>query len=117
MSIEITKETIGIWFVELGGSQDWLGAVWRTDEGTILRYRFRYYVDDKTFDSDDKKSWYEVGPMKKTEEEAIEMARYVVKMLAEKAGSKSWETLNDGDYDLFVERFTELPFNSVMKVH
>ena len=56
MSIELTEKIVGIWFVDLDNESDWLGAMERTDEGYQVTYRFRYYVDDKAHDSDDKKS-------------------------------------------------------------
>ena len=41
-----------------------LGCVWRRldkPEGPwTLRYRFRYTVDQKSFDSDDERNWYEM---------------------------------------------------------
>ena len=58
MSIEITKDTIGIWYVELNKS-NWMAELKRLPDGKIkLTYRFRYYEDDQAFDSADRKNWY-----------------------------------------------------------
>ncbi len=52
---------------------DWLATLYR-DEGERdfkCHYRFRYYVDDKAHDSDDKKSAYGVTFTGKSEPEAM----------------------------------------------
>ena len=49
---------LGIWSLSNPGKQDWLAIV-RKDSTTgqwVLKYRFRYYVDDKLWDSEDRKS-------------------------------------------------------------
>lgn len=59
--INLTENTycLGLWYVQ-GDGCDWLAAVTREpNEPFVMRYRFRYYVDDKGFDSDDVKSWWE----------------------------------------------------------
>jgi hypothetical protein len=59
--ISLTEYTyvLGFWYVQ-GEGCDWLAAVTREpNEPFVMRYRFRYYVDDKDFDSGDVKSWWE----------------------------------------------------------
>jgi|SRR5687767_7612447 len=63
MSIVIKTENFyfGFWTAVLSGHKgDVLGCLWReASDGTLyLKYRFRYFVDTKVFDSDDPKSWY-----------------------------------------------------------
>lgn len=51
---------LGLWFVSGSNTRDWLCAAYH-DEGSDewnVRYRFRYYKDDKNDDSADDKSWY-----------------------------------------------------------
>lgn len=38
-----------------------MACVWNDGEREHLQYRFRYHVDDRVFDSDDRKSWYELA--------------------------------------------------------
>ena len=65
---------VGFWFLA-GRGQDFLGMLFKNpdDAGLRLRYRFRYYKDDKVhFDeTDDEKSVYDVDLSKKSEDEAI----------------------------------------------
>lgn len=65
---------VGFWFLA-GRDQDFLALVFRNpgDNGLRLRYRFRYYKDDKVhFDeTDDEKSVYDVDFSQKSEDEAI----------------------------------------------
>lgn len=38
---------------------DWMGTIYRHADGPwLVEYRFRYYVDDKSWDSDDVKNFY-----------------------------------------------------------
>ena len=39
----------------MGGTAAWEGSQW------IMEYRFRYYKDDKVFDSKDVKNWYKMA--------------------------------------------------------
>lgn len=62
MTIEI-KDGIyfaAIWHVEDRPRGNWMGAVYRTPDGTWhLKYRHRYYADDKLDEtSADTKNWY-----------------------------------------------------------
>lgn len=62
MTIEIRPENYywGMWYAshEKG---DLMGAAWKEPGGNwILRFRFRTYKDDRVFDSEDTKSWYEL---------------------------------------------------------
>ena len=62
--IELTDKTRvhGFWFCGARGI-DWLAVVIKQGDGAWEAiYRFRYHVDDKTFDSDDEKHWYKIAP-------------------------------------------------------
>lgn len=46
-----------VWFC--GGRRgDWMGRIFKHDGKWCAVYRFRYYRDDKAFDSQDRKSWH-----------------------------------------------------------
>lgn len=61
MPIEIKKENyyIGLWRASLLNG-DFLAVLWKehADGMYRLKYRFRYYRDEKAFGSDDEKAWY-----------------------------------------------------------
>lgn len=63
MTIEIKKENhyIGILFADIATpAGDILGTAWREPSGKVVtKLRVRYHVDDKAFDSEDIKRWYE----------------------------------------------------------
>jgi pullulanase/glycogen debranching enzyme len=62
MTIDIKPEYhyAGLWRAQLVQSEgDFLAVVFHDTERWRLVYRFRYYVDNKVFNSDDRKSWYE----------------------------------------------------------
>lgn len=119
--IEFTERTIGVWYCELDGSQDYLCSVWRTEEGGLVcKYRFRYYVDDKSFDSDDKKNWYEMELKKSdfaAEQHLIANMRMVVDLLGKSSGGETYELMmDDGGIDAFIERFKDMPFASTKEI-
>ena len=95
MTIKFTEKTVGIWAVDLLNSSDFLGSVWRDGGDYIMAYRFRYYEDDKTFDSKDRKNWYEARmPADKVEEQdLIDAMRTVVKMMWKGSGGQRYELL------------------------
>ena len=63
-----------VWSV-LSKSEDWLAFLWRDrDSQWRLTHRFRYYRDNKVFDSDDVVSWEDLAfPSTKTETEVIQI--------------------------------------------
>jgi hypothetical protein len=95
VSIELSENTIGIWAVNLRDESDWIGAVWRDGDNWIMEYRFRYYVDDKTFDSEDVKNWYthKIPVDKYTEDEVISAMRMCVELLWKASGGKRYEIM------------------------
>ena len=58
---------VGVWFAG-GETSDWLATLVSRDGQLVGEYRHRYYIDDKTFDSDDKKSFYSLAPIEDTPE-------------------------------------------------
>jgi len=95
MSLELSEKTVGIWAVDMMNGSDFLGAVWRESDNYVIEYRFRYYEDDKVFDSEDKKNWYraEIPTDRASEEELIDAMKVVVEALWKKSGGKRYEIL------------------------
>lgn len=59
MSIDFDDNLIALWYVELPTECNWMAGLSRTANNTgQVKYRFRYYVDQKTHDSQDIKHWY-----------------------------------------------------------
>ena len=116
MTMVIDETLIGIWFVDLSHEdQDWLGTLRYNDDGDYeMVYRHRYYVDDKNFDSEDKKSWYE-GTIEKeryTEEEIITETRgFVAKLSAFADDAPTFELIKgERSVEEFMVEFRALPF-------
>jgi len=121
--IEFTERTIGVWYVQLVDGPygcDYLGSLWRTDNGGLeAQYRFRYYEGDQSLqfeESQDRKSWYSLklssGPGEGlSEEKAIKTMRSMAEVLWKKSGGKRYEVMMDHDgMNVFLERFREMPF-------
>lgn len=114
---------VGAWYLS-GREQDFLGLVFKNprDPGLRLRYRFRYYVDDKVhFDeSDDVKNVYDCDLSHKSEDEAIEIADGLARELIEKGylGTKlPWlvkkryaRTIVRGDHHAMTKAMLAMPF-------
>lgn len=113
MAIELDDKIVGIWFVGMDKS-DFLAAVREIipEEKYELKYRFRYYEDDKAFDSADRKHWYQ-GTVSATRNYAVLSIRKMVNMFTESVGGEMYELLNDKGFDVFVREFKDLPFHYV----
>jgi len=114
MTMELSENTIGIWYVQTSETSDWLMTVNEDNESYDMTYRWRYYEDDKNFDSDDRKTWYS-GTIAKTttsrEKLLAGMRGTVELMLKFPEAGKSWELLvEDHDIKAFMKKFESLPF-------
>lgn len=79
----------GVWHVQ-GDKCDWLASLWRKGDKAYLEYRFRYYRDDKTHNSEDEKIWHDAeGPADK-----IEVAAAALRDVA-KCVAKDWNSTVD----------------------
>lgn len=119
--IELSEQTIGVWFVALNDTTDFLGSIWRADGGELkLAYRFRYYEGDQSLEfekSQDRKNWYAMDLKGETEEKAIAVMRLLVEKLWKDSGGQRYECLVDyHGFDDFVERFKSMPFTSFKEV-
>jgi hypothetical protein len=110
MSIEISEGTVGVWYVALSHC-DWLAHVGRNAEGLYeLRYRFRWFRDDKIWDSKDRKNWYRfVTKPGEPVDRILETTRARAKLLSEGCGplahTTNWELLRG---ERTVEEFADL---------
>lgn len=110
--IVFDEKIVGAWFIStIPNSQDWLAAVREIepDEKYELIYRFRYYKDDKHFDSDDTKNWYK-GELHGTRSYMILSMRSVAERLAGVNHAKVYETINDRGIVQFLRDFEAQPF-------
>ncbi len=91
---------------------DWLATLYR-DEGERdfhCHYRFRYYVDDRAHDSDDKKSAYGVKFTGKTEAEAMAIMGLLAENIAAGPGRRGPRAeihkllIGSSDMKLIIER-------------
>ena len=104
MSVEISERTIGLWFMTLNETTDFLAGLQSTDEGFELRYRFRYYKEESPWSDKDEKHWYTVRIDKsKSKAEAIQATQIVVQILEQKSGQQCDELLvKNGDIGAFM---------------
>jgi len=113
MTIELSERTVGIWFIQLQPNQDWLASVYTTKEGEVKgTYRFRYYVDEKSFGSEDRKSWYSLNTNESVSQ-VLAVFREIYNTMSDVSGGEHYEILMDETgIDGFMERFKQLPFFS-----
>ena len=108
----LDEKIVGIWYlVTIQNHQDWMAAIREIepDKKYELTYRFRYYKDDKAFDSEDKKNWYS-GICTGTRSYVIACISFTAKQLELKADGELYELLNDHGYDKFIREFQDAPF-------
>jgi hypothetical protein len=110
MSMELDERTLGFWCVELGHG-NWLAHLTQDRDGElILTYRFRWYRDDKTFDSADERKWYTVRPRDRNKSKMIEVIREMFQKLCEANGHSGWELLKgERSFDEFLALLAEMP--------
>lgn len=120
MTIEITKDTIGIWYMKIGDDQDWMAGLTKVEDGLKLQYRFRYYKDDKVWDSKDEKRWYE-GVLHHPLETVLPVIRALVRHMRELDGDIPEEDcyelmMGDTGLDIFMTRLSMMPFTHAIEV-
>lgn len=69
---------VAVFFQSWNNDTDWLSTIWIRDGKAMAAYRFRYYEDDKNFDSEDRKSWYALSSDKEGGAEEILKAMKLV---------------------------------------
>lgn len=109
--IVIDEKIVGIWTVQTMPGQNWMAGIRELvpDQKYELVYRFRYEVDDKVFDSEDHKSWYE-GVLSGTRNYVLQSFRQVAHTLAATSVGPLYEILNEnGDLKDFQRRLFDCP--------
>lgn len=116
--IKFSEDTIGVWYVQIPEG-DWLASIFKEDGKPCLVYRFRYYVDDKSFDSDDEKNWYKMEPKDGDADldKLIETTRMVAGLTAARADSEVYELMmkDFDDSSAFFKEFQKAPFVSIQE--
>jgi hypothetical protein len=128
ITLDSAHPPIGIWYIKLEEKTDFMGCLVSdqqhplpdTNQAYHFDFRFRYYRDDKVFDSEDRKNWYHVtDSTSATVDEAIHKVRSVVLRLCE---MKSWDTPEEkpqmtemlyrdyASFGKFFEAFYKQPF-------
>jgi hypothetical protein len=108
--MRLDEKTVGVWVLQTTPTQDYMAMLREIvpEEKYELEYRFRYYTDEKIFDSDDKKSWWR-GTVSGTRNDVLLGVREVLKQMERFAVGPTHELLNDGDLRAFAEKLGDLP--------
>ena len=123
--IIFSDATQAVWFVELGtggygpGNGDYLAAIETLADGRIkLTYRLRWYRDEKTWESKDRKDWYE-GVTDLTLDEVIAAVRNATDGLKQATGrvGKIYELIRGNRSPReFFDLFMQMPFAHAKRV-
>jgi hypothetical protein len=112
MGINIDDNIVGMWFIALTEASDFLGGLSRDGDNFVWLFRFRYYKDDKTWNSKDEKSWHEVRIRDRTEAQVIEMVRDINCRMFSLGAIEQWEMLRGTRTpEEFVREWARMPFN------
>lgn len=109
--ITLDAQVVGIWFLTISPTSDWMLCL-RELEADVryeIIYRFRYYKDDKVFETEDKKSWYRATG-EGTRAFSIAAMRMMAAEMARVASGPSYEIMNDKGIEDFMRRFMDMPF-------
>lgn len=91
---DFDDDLLAVWYIQISPTSDWLGSVKRLPGSRFqMMCRFRYYRDDKVFDSADDKSIYRVVSKKPDSLERFKSLTY--EMRARTSG-KMFELLREG---------------------
>ena len=108
MTIMFTEKTQATWYVSLPGG-NWIASVDKTEKGFEGTYRFRWYKDEKAWDSDDVKTWLKVDGEDLAA--GINSFRFIANKLKKLGGGEFYEVLRGtGTNEQFFEEFKKLPF-------
>jgi hypothetical protein len=99
-----------IWFVSLENS-DWLAGVRRNSDGLQLRYRWRYYRDEKAHDSIDKKNEYRAN-ISTDLDTTIARITSLASIMAITRRGQMWQCIRGGQTtEQMAAYWFDLPFN------
>jgi len=113
IAIDEHTQVATAWFVQCDGS-DVLAIVIRENATAPWEFkiRSRYYMDDKVFDSKDRKQHYTVTGGKPTDasrDDLVEAGRKICDDIANGLNGKLWTIVVNGTGEAFIERYKELP--------
>lgn len=91
---------------ENGKTSDFLLSCLKRDNEWLVEYRFRYHKDNKVFDSEDKKSFYNISLIDKPEEYIISTLNQFIEVVRVKYPDTEL-TLVQGDTDKFMYMFAQ----------
>lgn len=126
MARTIDDNTLCIWFISIPDPKfmllgqkrftfgDCLAQIDRNPDGKSfhLEYRFRYYEDDKAWDSKDRKNWYAGDLHGESEEQVLEKANSVFQTMCDVAQGEIYrhQRKPGQSTESYFEEFTKLPF-------
>lgn len=110
MSMTLDENTLGIWSVHLGAG-NWLAQLAREGDKLVLTYRFRWYRDDRVYDSQDNKSWFRAETKSLDIGRGVEAARRLYgEILQANPTNKGWELLRgERSVDEFFDKLFTMP--------
>lgn len=110
---------LGVWFAEAPNNDNFMLTLKRDDspKNWIGEYRFRYLVDDKAFNSDDKKSFYGIKIKDKTENQVIKEMNKALKYVHKEKYTKRNEFVEiKGGLEKFMFRLAQQDWANVKQV-
>lgn len=114
--MSINEKTIAIWFLPTTEKQDFLGTLYRNDEGKLqFTYRFRYYdeSDKSPWSGKDEKHWYDLVAKdeNKSEDEMFRDLKKMIEKLEILSGNKADEILMKGKtVEQFMDEMASKPW-------
>jgi len=115
--MEISEKTLGIWMVAFDRA-DWIGTACLCKEGVRLVHRLRFHVDDKTFNSADRKEWFE-HVSSEPEAQALDDVHQLWQQMYDDSGGVGFELLAKDftTMDAFMKAFLDMPGITHKNVH
>lgn len=110
------NKVVGMWFMDVSATCDWLAAVSREEDGRfLLQWRMRY--DEKDSPTGSGRSWH-AGHFTCSEDEAIEKVRFLTRhMTQQHAEGELFELIRGDKTDTqFWEEFEKMPFFNLKAV-
>ena len=113
MELKEDDYILGCWFAVDPDDNDWLMTIKRKQDDPLNwtgEYRFRYRVDNKVFQSQDRKSFYSFTITNQTEEQVIEQLNKLVDMIREQYSKFFKYTEIKGNSEKFAFRYLQEDF-------
>lgn len=112
--IDLSEKTVAIWYILLDSGTDWIAGITELveNEEYLIQYRFRYYEDNKVFESKDRKNWYE-GTTRGTKNYVLGCFKTVARdfKILSLYPESFFELINEGDFKDFMKKLQDAPFS------